>query len=419
MTESDLRERHRRALGANAPLFYERPVHLVRGDGVWLYDEDGTRYLDAYNNVPCVGHANKRVAAAMADQASTLNVHSRYLHAGVIEYAERIAALHADRLTTTVFTCTGTEAIEVALMTARAATGRRGIIVTDATYHGNSAEVRKLSGIARRTAAGDPGDPAIRAVPVPDIKTGDVEDHLAHLRTAIDAMANSEVGFAGVLMCSLLANEGLPHMPPGYFSAAAEMVRGAGGLMIADEVQAGYARSGQWWGYERSGFEPDIAVMGKPMGGGLPVAGAIASEDLIGSFRRSTRYFNTFAASPLQAAVGMAVIDEIEDRGLLEQVTDVGAYLLACVRGITDRPTQMGDVRGVGLFVGIDWLDEDGHPDAKGASAIANEMKLRGVLMGRSGEFDNCLKMRPPLVFEREHADVLVEAFGDVMSSVA
>ena len=419
MTSSDLRERHRRALGAHTPLFYEQPVHLVRGEGVWLFDADGTRYLDAYNNVPCVGHANSRVASAMADQASTLNVHSRYLHGGVIDYAERLASLHDDSLTTTVFTCTGTEAIEVAMMTARAATGRRGIISTEATYHGNSTEVRKLSDIGRRLAAGAAPDPTIGAVPVPDLASGDLDTHLDFLGEAIEAMAASEQGFAGVLMCSLLANEGLPEIPNGYFAAATDLVHQAGGVMIADEVQAGFARSGTWWGYDRSGFVPDIAVMGKPMGAGLPLAAAMSSEELVGAFRRSTRYFNTFAASPLQAAVGMAVIDEIEDRDLLAQVNDVGGYLLEGVRAITDRPAQMGGIRGVGLFVGIDWLDEHGQPDAKGAVAIANQMKLRGVLMGRSGALDNCLKMRPPLVFEREHADVVLEAFGDVMSSVA
>ena len=341
MTSSDLRERHRRALGAHTPLFYDEPVHLVRGEGVWLFDEDGTRYLDAYNNVPCVGHANPRVAASMADQAATLNVHSRYLHGGVVDYAERLASLHHESLTTTVFTCTGTEAIEVAMMMARAATGHRGIITTEATYHGNSTEVRKLSDIGRRVAAGATQDPAIAAVPVPDAATDDVDTHLRYLGAAIDEMVASEAGFAGVLMCSLLANEGLPDIPHGYFGAAAELVRRAGGLMIADEVQAGFARSGKWWGYERSGFEPDIAVMGKPMGSGLPLAAAIASEDLVAAFRRSTRYFNTFAASPLQAAVGMAVIDEIEDRAILTQVTDVGSYLLDGVRAITDRPAQM------------------------------------------------------------------------------
>ena len=421
MTEPDLRSRHMRLLGAGTPLFYGDPVHIVRGDGVWLFDHGGRRYLDAYNNVPCVGHANARVAEAMAKQARTLNVHSRYLHEGVLDYAERLTHLHAEPLSTVVFACTGTEANEIAMMMVRAASGGQGIITTDAAYHGNSTEVRKLSGIG----AGARGFPDVRAVPVPDadplLRAGmsnaeACDHHLDLLREQIEGFVADGVGFSGVMMCSILANEGLPTIPDGYMSGAAALVRDAGGFFIADEVQAGFARSGRWWGYETSSFVPDIATMGKPMGAGLPLAAVVAGNELVTTFRKQTRYFNTFAASPLQAAVGMAVIDEIEDRGLVESARDVGMYLLDGVGSEAADHPRVGSVRGCGLFIAVDWVDADGRPDVAGAQGVVDAMKGNGILMGKSGAHGNVLKLRPPLVFEREHADTVIAALGEVIS---
>ena len=427
MTGPDLRNRHMRLLGAGTPLFYGEPVHIVRGDGVWLFDDAGRRYLDAYNNVPCVGHANGRVANAMANQAATLNVHSRYLHEGVLDYAERLTRLHAEPLSTVVFACTGTEANEVAIMMARAASGGEGIITTDAAYHGNSTEIRKPSGIgARKSAgAGRSRSAGVRAVPVPDAapllgagmsSSGARDHHLDLLREQIDGFVKDGVGFAGVMMCSILANEGLPTIPDGYMSGAAALVRDAGGFFIADEVQAGFARSGRWWGYETSSFVPDITTMGKPMGAGLPIAAVVANNELVTTFRKQTRYFNTFAASPLQAAVGMAVIDEIEDRGLVENARDVGAYLLDGVCSIAADHAAVASIRGRGLFIAIDWVDVEGRPDVAGAQGVVDAMKDSGILMGKSGAYHNVLKLRPPLVFEQEHADIVIAALGEVIS---
>ncbi|MDA0366103.1 MAG: aspartate aminotransferase family protein [Chloroflexi bacterium] len=429
MTTEELLARRERLLGVGAALFYEQPLQIVRGEGVWLFDADGNRYLDLYNNVPCVGHANPHVVEAMARQAATLNVHSRYLHEGILDYAERLTALHAAPITTAVFTCTGTEANEVALMMARVATGGRGIITTDAAYHGNSAEVRKLSRLGDRAARELPLDPEVRAIPVPQhyrpiargLSEAELcERYLAELRTQIDGFRGDGIPFAGMLLCPLLANEGLPDIPRGFMAGAAQIVREAGGLFICDEVQAGFGRSGRWWGYEVMDCVPDIVVMGKPMGNGLPLAGVVARGELVNAFRRETRYFNTFASSPLQAAVGMAVIDVIEQEDLLARVGDVGEYMRTELRAMQDGCEPMADVRGHGLFIGVEWVSdrETEAPDVAGAQAVVEGMKRRGVLMGKAGAHGNVLKMRPPLVFEREHADRFLEAFRETIHEV-
>ncbi|MEJ0015862.1 MAG: aminotransferase class III-fold pyridoxal phosphate-dependent enzyme [Acetobacteraceae bacterium] len=303
---TDLLARRDAALGAGTPLFYEVPLHIVRGDGVYLFDADGRRYVDMYNNVPCVGHANPRVVEAMARQQATLNVHSRYLHEGVVAFAERLAALHGEQIESVILSCSGTEANEIALRMARFATGRRGIVCTNATYHGNS----ELVGSLTRLGSQPPANQAVRAIPFPEkyrplaanlSEAALCDAYLTHLGDAIAQLQTTGEGIAALIVCSIFANEGLPDVPAGFMPRAAAMVREAGGLVIADEVQAGYARTGNWWGYEVTGFTPDIVVTGKPMGAGLPLAATAASRALVETFRARTRYFNTFASSPLQA----------------------------------------------------------------------------------------------------------------------
>ena len=413
----NLLARRERAFGA-APLFYEEPVHLVRGEGVFLFDADGKRYLDMYNNVPCVGHANSHVVEAMQRQAATLNVHSRYLHEGVLDYAERVIAKHDASLERIVFTCTGTEANEVAIAMARLATGGRGIICTDAGYHGNSALVSKL------TFAGGRKDPEIRSVRFPEtyrpieegLSEAELADrYLSDVAAAIESFAADGVPLAGMLVCSIFANEGLPTIPRDYMARAATMVREAGGLLIADEVQAGFCRSGRWWGYETSDFVPDIATMGKPMGNGMPLAGVVARAELVDTFRAGTFYFNTFAASPLQAAAGAAVLDVIDAQDLQTRVVEVGRYLRDQLGKISCE--AMGDVRGSGLFVGLDWVSDrrTKAPDVEGAIRVVNRLKDKGVLTSNAGALFNVVKLRPPLVFGEEHADVFLTAFEETV----
>ncbi|MFZ9630280.1 MAG: aspartate aminotransferase family protein [Ilumatobacteraceae bacterium] len=415
-TTAALLARRDAVFGAGSTIFYEQPVHLVRGEGVWLFDPDGRRYLDLYNNIPVVGHCNPRVVEALCAQAATHTTHTRYLDDRIVEYGERLLSLHHDDIEHVVFTCSGTEANEVAMRMARMVTGGTGFICTDATYHGNS---ELVAGLTRAPHRGRPG---VHAIPFPQryrpIVEGATDEqlceaHLAELQRAIDDFAAEGTALAGVIFCSILANEGLPDVPADFLPRAAAMVRAAGGLVIMDEVQAGFCRSGHWWGYEKMGVVPDIVTMGKPMGNGMPLAACAARADLMDTFRSRTRYFNTFAGSPLQAAAGMAVLDEITDRGLLAQVNDVGGRLLAMLADACADVPQAGDVRGCGLFIGIEWVTdrESKQPDAAGAVRMVNLLRDRGMLLSNAGAFSNVLKVRPPLVFDHEHAELFVAEF--------
>jgi 4-aminobutyrate aminotransferase-like enzyme len=425
MSTPSLLSRREQALGAGAPLFYKTPLHIVRGEGAYLFDADGRRYVDMYNNVPCVGHANPDVVAAMTRQQGTLNVHSRYLHEGVVAFAERLAALHGPAIESVVFSCSGTEANEVALRMARFATEKTGIVFTNATYHGNSDLVSKLT----RTRGSQPASPDLRAIPFPETYrppqpglTGVAlaGAYLERLHVAIESLEREGGGFAALIICSIFANEGLPDVPEGFMARAAEMVHAAGGLVIADEVQAGYGRTGRWWGYDVTGFAPDIVVTGKPMGNGLPLAATAASKALVDVFRARTRYFNTFASSPLQAAVGMAVLDVIERDGLVQNAAVVGGALKQALVQREGRWAAIGDVRGHGLFIGVEMVKggDDKTPDPAQASDIANRLKDRGFLTAPAGAFGNVVKIRPPLVFSQDDAAAFLEAFDAVIAEI-
>ena len=430
MSSADLAARRDRAFGAGSPLFYNAPLHIVRGEGVYLFDADGRRYVDMYNNVPCVGHGNPTVVEAMARQQGTLNVHSRYLHEGIVAFAERLAALHGPQIESVIFSCSGTEANEVALRMARLATGKSGIVCTNATYHGNSAAIGKLTRIgdsSNAPANSNKGD--VRAIPfpeklrplVPGASEADLtEAYLDRLRGAIRSLEEDGTGFAGLIVCSIFANEGLPDVPRGFMARAAEIVHAAGGLVIADEVQAGYCRTGRWWGYDVLGFTPDIVVTGKPMGNGLPLAATAASRALVEGFRAATRYFNTFASSPLQAAVGMAVIDVIERDGLAANVAAVGAFLKSALAERKARFSSIADVRGHGLFVGVEITKTDAArtPDSDKAIEIINRLKDKGFLSSNAGAFRNVVKIRPPLVFAQSHAEEFLVAFDTTMAEM-
>ena len=412
-----LLQRRERLLGAGAPLFYREPVHIVRGEGVAVFDPDGRRYVDMYNNVPCVGHCHPHVVEAISEQVATLNVHSRYLHEGILDYAERLADHHHDGIESVVFTCTGTEANEVALMMARLATGGRGIVCTNAAYHGNSAAVRQLT--RPKDNAGE-----VRSIPFPETYRCQAQDplnwHLDRLREVIESFKRDGIPFAGTLLCPILANEGLPDIPPGFMAQAAALTRAAGGVFIADEVQAGLGRTGLWWGYETQGVQPDIAVMGKPLGAGVPVAATAASRELVETFRRGSRYFNTFAASPLQAAAGNAVLDVIENEHLRTNVASVGQALRERLKELQAGCEAMGDVRGHGLFIGIEWVQDRAakKPDRAGAVGVVNAMKDKGFLIGNAGAFGNVVKIRPPLAFSSVDAAAFLTAFEETLGEL-
>ncbi|WP_019052831.1 aspartate aminotransferase family protein [Sphingobium xenophagum] len=418
----DLIKRRDAAFGRGAKLFYEKPLHLVRGEGAYLFDTAGRRYVDMYNNVPCVGHAHPRIVEAMARQQATLNTHSRYLHESAIALAERLTGLQ--RVTeSAIFSCSGTEAIEVALRMSQIATGVRGIICTNHTYHGNNTVVGALTNLSED----DKSHLGLRAIPFPEtyrpVEPGLsgaalADAYIARLRTAIDELKAEGSGFAALTLCPILANEGLPDIPEGFMAKAAQVVKAAGGLIIADEVQAGYGRTGQWWGYDAVGLVPDIVVTGKPMGAGLPLAATTARRDLVEGFRAQTRYFNTFAGSPLQGEVGLAVIDTLESEGMIDNARDVGAALKAGLAERIGHWDGLGDVRGIGLFIGVEFVDADGAPDNPRAFDVVCRLRDRGFLTSIDGAFNNMVKIRPPLPLQAADAEAFLDAFDGVMKEI-
>ncbi len=422
----DLLERRYHVLGRNAPLFYDRPVHLVKGEGVWVHDADGRAYLDVYNNVPCVGHCHPHVVSAIAEQAATLNLHTRYLHENVVNYAERLVATFAPSLDAVMFTCSGTEANELALRLARFQTGGTGIIVSDFSYHGNS---ETLAALTTCFATPEPFPAFARGVPVPDPardRQGRSDAELAavyvdHVRQALADMEANGIKVAAILIDTLFANEGLPERLPGYVEQAVELVRAAGGVFICDEVQAGFARTGEaMWGHQLTGATPDIVTLGKPMGNGHPVAGVVTRREWVDSFGLVANYFNTFGGNPVSAAAGMAVLEVIEREGLQDNSRRVGLYVREGLERLRDKHAIIDNVRGQGLFFGLELVhgDADATPATAETKRLINMMRDRGILMSRIGRYDNILKMRPPLVFTTENADLLLSTLDDAFASL-
>lgn len=417
-----LLERRYRLLGAGAPLFYDEPVHIVRGEGVWLYDAQGKPYLDAYNNVPHVGHCHPHVVEALCRQAGQLNVHNRYLHTTILDYTERLSATLDDSLAMAIFTCTGSESNEVALRMARGHTGGQGIICSNFSYHGNTTAVWELATAFFEDGA-SPGD-YVLSVPFPDpyrAGPGSADETVAAVEAAIEQFQKTGTGFAGLLLCPLFSSEGLPNVAPAYMQTIVNYVHAAGGLFIADEVQAGLGRCGEtMWGHQLYGVVPDIVTLGKPMGNGHPVGGVIARTDLVNEFRAASMYFNTFAGNPVSCAVGMAVLDVLEQEKLMENALNVGEYLRDQLRARQARHDLIGDVRGRGLFTGVELVTERQAktPASREAGRVVNAMRHNGVLISRIGPHDNVLKIRPPMPFSRGDADRLLSVLDDVLASL-
>lgn len=413
--DSNLLERRNRIVGKAAPLFYDQPLHIVKGKGLSLFDADGHEYLDAYNNVPVVGHCHPKVVQALSEQASILNIHTRYINDVMVEYAERLTASFDASLDMAIFTCTGSEANDVALRIARLLTGKKGIICTDSTYHGNTEAVDALSTIFRH---GKSDSPYVHPVPFPQLyrPLNDLDGQAlvdAYVQTVEDAIQDFEkqgIGFAGMLVCPIFANEGLPNVPAGCMEQIAKRVRAAGGYLIFDEVQAGFGRTGNMWGHQTVGVVPDMVTLGKPMGNGHPIGGVISRAEIINAFRDRSMYFNTFGGNPVSCAAGLAVLNVIQEEKLLENVQAQGNYLFQELQRLSQKFPILGGVRGQGLFLGVEVISDvtQKTPAAALAKQLINQMKDRHVLIGRIGAFDNVLKIRPPLPFTRQNADVLI-----------
>lgn len=417
--EQSMIKRREKVLGPAYRLFYERPLHFVRGDGVWLYDAEGNAYLDAYNNVASVGHGNPAVLEAITRQAATLNTHTRYLHENILSYAEALTSTCPDELSQVMLTCTGSEANDLAVRIARSYTGGTGIIVTAHAYHGVTATVAEFSpslgpnvdlgGHVRTVAAPDPALPADQIGPV----------FAEGVKAAIDDLRRHGIKPAMLIVDTIFSSDGVIANPPGFLKPAVEAIREAGGIFVADEVQPGFGRTGTaMWGFQRHGLVPDLVTIGKPMGNGYPVAGLIAKPEIIAEFGKKSRYFNTFGGNPVAAAAGLAVLNYIQEEDLVAHAHDVGAYILDALDSLRNRFPAISAVRGSGLFIGADIEDENG-PSPTLAARIVNGLRERRVLISASGPNANVLKIRPPLVFSRENADHFVAALEDTLGSSA
>lgn len=416
--------RRRQAHLGGSMLFYRDPVQIVRGEGVWLYDQRGRRYLDCYNNVASVGHCHPRVVNALCNQARQLNTHTRYLHSTVVDYAEKLAASFPGKLDACLFVCTGTEANELAMRIARAVSGKQGAVVMENSYHGNSNLINEMS---TALVPIETRSPHVAAVEPPNCYRGPFrgedagERYAALVDEAIARLQDNGSGIAAFMCDSIFDTQGVLEAPADYFQQVYRRVREAGGLCIADEVQAGLARTGKMWGFEHYGVEPDIVTLGKPMGDGHPIGAVVTRWDILDHFCRSNIYFNTFGGNPVSAAVGNAVLDVVHEEGLLTQVDEVGAHLRRQLEALRARHPLVGDVRGLGLFLGVELVrDRDSRePATQAALAIAERMRDEGVLIGATGRHGNVIKIRPPLVFSREHADHLVDKFDLLLAAAS
>ena len=420
--EKALIERREALLGPAYRLFYAEPIHVVRGEGAWLYDADGVAYLDAYNNVPCVGHCHPRVVEALARQAATLNTHTRYLDETVLAYAERLLATFPAGIGHVMFTCTGSEANDLALRLARVVTGGAGVIVTANAYHGVTCAVAECSpSLGEHNRLGD----HVRVVAAPAAARSPGEDTGAAFARAVEGaladMKAAGIKPAALLVDTIFASDGIFADPAGFLVPAVAAVRKAGGLFIADEVQPGFGRTGShMWGFARHGVVPDLVTMGKPMGNGHPVAGMAARPELLAEFGARTRYFNTFGGNTVSCAVGLAVLDVIRDENIRENAESTGAYLMAGLRDLAAAHPLIGEVRGAGLYIGVELVRnaETREPASDVAAVLVAAMKRRRVLLSPAGPFANVLKIRPPLVFSKDNADTFLGAMGESLVEV-
>ena len=417
----ELIERRARLLGPNVPTFYQEPVHIVRGEGVWLWDADGCKYLDCYNNVPHVGHCNPRVVEAIHRQASTLNTHTRYLHDNILDYVERLTATMDTSLSTAILTCTGSEANDIALRMAEAVTGKRGIIATDATYHGNTALVSQLSR-SNIPSVGFGLDRYFRFVVAPDsYRNPDPDGSIFATSVAklIDELEAAGIGFAAFVVCPFFLNEGFPANADGWLKPVAEIVRKAGGLLICDEVQSGFGRTGtHFWAHQKMGVVPDIMTLGKPMANGHPVGGLVTSADTMKAFRTGFGYFNTFGGNPVSCAAAMAVLQELAEKNLMANAKAVGDHARARLSRLAEKYDFIGDVRGSGMVFGAELVQDrkSKEPASQFTDRVINAMRHKGFILSKLGRHENALKIRPPMPFSVAHADLLIDTLDDVLT---
>ena len=411
----------RRVIGPNLSVSYRRPVKIVRGFMQHLFDQGGRKYLDAYNNVPHVGHSHPRVVQAATEQMLVLNTNTRYLHDKLAMFAERLIATLPQPLGVCYFVNSGSEANELALRLARACTRRRDVVVLDAAYHGNTTTLVDISPYKFNGPGGEGAPPWVHVLPLPDTYRGKFRrddpragekyaEFARHVRNPGAFIAESAPSVGGQLI-----------LPERYLASVYAIVRGAGGVCIADEVQTAYGRMGtHFYAFEAQGVVPDIVVLGKPIGNGYPLGAVVTTEEIAASFDNGMEFFSTFGGSTVSCAVGLAVLDVVQEERLQDHAQAVGVRLLDRLRGLMAGHPIVGDVRGSGLFLGVELVKnrETLEPATTEASEVSNRMRDRGILLGTEGPFANVLKIRPPMPFTHEDSDQLAQTLDEVLGEL-
>jgi len=422
----DLLARRRSRLGRSLSLSYREPLAIVRGEGAYLYDTEGRAYLDLVNNVAHVGHAHPRVVEAAARQMALLETNTRYLHPTILEYADRLVATLPPHLEVILLVNSGSEANELALRMARAATGRRDVCVLEGAYHGNTTGLVDISPYKFDGPGGAGRPPTTHVAPLPDPYRGrhrggtSAAAYVADLATVCEAAAADGHPLGAFIAESAPGSAGQVILPPGYLSSAFELSRAAGAIAIADEVQVGLGRVGShWWAFEADGAMPDIVTMGKPLGNGHPLGAVATTRAIADAFANGMEYFNTFGGNPVSAAVGLSVLDVMEDERLRARAVELGARFQAGLRELATRHEPIGDVRGLGLFIGVALVaDRDSRePATVLADALVEGAKDHGILLSTDGPFHDVLKIKPPLVIDASAIDRTIDVLDELLAA--
>jgi 4-aminobutyrate aminotransferase-like enzyme len=430
MSSVEILAARRAHLGPSLSLAYRNPLHIVRGEGAYLFDADGRAYLDCVNNVAHVGHAHPRVVEAGIAQMRLLNTNTRYLHENVVRYAERLTALLPEHLEVCFFTNSGSEANELALRLAVAATRRPDAATVDVAYHGNTKRLIEISPYKFDGPGGAGRGDDVQVVPLPDryrgVHRGDgPEVGAAYVAESAAVLANATAAGhpAGALIAEAIPGTAGQVVPPaGWLAGLFDAARGVGAVPISDEVQVGFGRVGtDPWAFAAQGARPDIVTMGKPIGNGHPLGAVVTTPAIADAFANGMEYFNTFGGNPVSSAIGLAVLDVIDEEGLQEHARVVGERLLAGLREVATRHGPIGDVRGAGLFVGFELVRDRStrEPDAELATELVNRAVERGILLSTDGADHNVIKIKPPLVFAIADADRLVETVDAILGEIA
>jgi 4-aminobutyrate aminotransferase-like enzyme/Ser/Thr protein kinase RdoA (MazF antagonist) len=416
----------RKLIGGNLSISYDHPLKIVRGWRQYLYDETGRAYLDVYNNVPLVGHSHPRVVAAAQRQLALLNTSTRYLHDNIIQYAERLTALLPSNLKICYFVNSGSEANELALRLARTHTGREDIIVLEHAYHGHTSTLIDISPYKFKGPGGGGQKPWVHVAPIPDDyrglhRRGEPEigrKYAAYVAEILEKLKREGRGVAAYIAETLASVAGQIVFPPGYLDEVYKHVRTSGGVCVADEVQVGFGRLGtHFWGFETQGVVPDIVVLGKPIGNAFPLAAVVTTPEIATSFSNGMEFFSTFGGNPVACAAGLAVLDVLRDESLQQNALQVGSRWLHNLRDLQSTYALVGDVRGSGLFLGIELVvDRSTLAAASGqASYIVNRLRERGILAGTDGPHHNVIKLRPPLIFSDSDADLFTSTLAEIL----